>query len=63
MKQIINEALTFEDNNRIIDIEFEILQLKRDMLTAIDSEKERLKNRIEYLKQEISDIKERGKDK
>lgn len=58
----IIEALSREEEHRILDIEHEILTLKRDLLEAPDFDKERIKDRIEYLKQEIVNMKERGKD-
>ncbi len=60
--RIITEALSDEDQRRLLDLEADMLDLKRRLIDASDSEKIDLKADMEKLKLEMSEIKERGKD-
>lgn len=60
--RIISEKLTADDNRRILDLEGDIIDLKRRMMDTNDYGKEALKKDIDDIKKEIQDIKDRGKE-
>ena len=64
MKKIIRyaEALTDGQKQDILDLEAEIVELKRQLLDADDVEKEQINQDIEDAKQEMGDIKAQGED-
>lgn len=61
MTKIVKEALTPADQEKILDIEMDIISVKRELLTAEDpDEKTDIKARLDALKKKIADIKEFG---
>ena len=61
MKKIVRyyteEALTDGEKQDILDLEADIVELKRRLLDADDVEKEQINQQIADAKQEIDDIK------
>ena len=65
MKKIIRyttEALADGQKQDILDLEAEIVELKRRLLDADDVEKEQINQDIEDAKQEMDDIKADGEE-
>ena len=61
MTQIKHEALSVADQEKVLDIEVNIIDAKRELLTTEDpDEKTDIKSRLDDLKKQISDIKEFG---
>lgn len=61
MTQVKHEALSVADQERILDVEMEIIGVKRELLTAEDpDEKSDIKARLDDLKQKITGIKDSG---
>lgn len=56
------EALSREDQERILDLELDILDLKRQMLDIEGEARKELQLRIQDIKDDIARIKELGKD-